>query len=266
MPDRGADMVTFFLQHFVGLSLRLKKPDGSQQADVYSCFVIEMNDQWFLVTAGHILKRIHEELLPRCEVLECTLFDAWHARADRRPVPFNLHDNDHFEADVDEEGIDVGFLPLSDVHRRLLAANHIRPFDAVGWRGDLDAMTGFAVLGMPTQLIESVERRGIIDTIKFRPIMLSVRRVPEPSEMKKPFLRFYGEHAAVLHNEFGGTLDDLDGLSGGPILGFRPTNEGAKYHLVAIQSGWHKGLRVVTGPLFSRIALALAAYLADAKG
>jgi hypothetical protein len=136
------------------------------------------------------------------------------------------------------------------MHRRLLVANGIRPFDVVGWRGDLDAMTHFVVLGMPTQFIEPVEKGGDIAVLKFAPVMLSLTRVAEPDEMKKAFPRFYGQHAPVMHNELAGTLHHLDGLSGGPILGFRPTDRGTKYHLVAIQSGWHRGLRIVTGPLF----------------
>jgi hypothetical protein len=127
-------------------------------------------------------------------------------------------------------------------------------------------MTHFAVLGMPTQFIEPVEKAGGIALLRFAPVMLSLTRVAEPPEMKKPFPRFYGQHAAVMHNEAGGTLHDLDGLSGGPILGFRPTDQGTKYHLVAIQSGWHRGLRIVTGPLFPRIAQALAAFLASGNG
>jgi hypothetical protein len=55
----------------------------------------------------------------------------------------------------------------------------------------------------------------------------------------------------------------MDGLSGGPIIGFRPVEGGTKYHLVAIQSGWRRDLRVVAGPLFAIIADALAQHLAE---
>jgi hypothetical protein len=266
MPDGSEEALKFFLRHFVGLNLTVKLPDGSQKADAYSCFVIEMEGKWFLATAGHILNRIYKEILPRCEVLACSLYDAWHKDMEQAPIPFNLYDNDHFEAHEEEEGIDVGFLPLSDMHQRLLVANGIRAFDAVGWRGDLNAMTRFAVLGMPTQFIAPLERVATgVAVLRFAPIMLSLTRVAEPAEMKKPFPRFYGQHAPVMRNELGGTLYDLDGLSGGPILGFRPTDQGDKYHLVAIQSGWHRRLRIVTGPLFQQIAGALAEYLAEAK-
>jgi hypothetical protein len=127
-------------------------------------------------------------------------------------------------------------------------------------------MTVFRVLGFPTQFIESVRRGGSIDSVNVRPIFLRLERVPEPAQMKREFPRFYGRHAVTLHSAESGDLHELDGFSGGPILGFRPTPDGLNYHLVAIQSAWRRDLRVVTGPMFAPVAEALAAYLADAEG
>jgi hypothetical protein len=36
-------------------------------------------------------------------------------------------------------------------------------------------------------------------------------------------------------------LDDIDGMSGGPILAFKPDAEGRqRYWVVAVPSGWHR--------------------------
>ena len=48
--------VRFYMRHVVALNVECDMPDDTRGRDVYSCFVLEMMGEWFLVTSGHGLK------------------------------------------------------------------------------------------------------------------------------------------------------------------------------------------------------------------
>ncbi len=253
-PELDGQIITFYLQHMVALNVAWEGPDGVPQRDAYACFVLEVRGEWFLVTAGHSLADLYSAL-PKYRRVQCSLFDAWHKRASRVPVPFPLLEAKHFL--VDEDGLDLGVVHLESHFRRMLAANGIRAFDEKAWRHPPDDMLlRYALIGFPEQFIErQVTSSGSVQ-LSVNPTLIYLERVDPPPEMSKPFPCFYGKLPDRLYNEHtGASLDEMTGFSGGPILGFSVNNEGQmKYFLVALQSAWRRDLRVLRGPLMSVVA------------
>jgi hypothetical protein len=247
-PEFDDRFVRQYLRHVVALNVECDMPDGTRGRDVYSCFVLEMWGEWFLATSGHGLEKLRAGL-PKLPNVSCSLFDAWHPGASRFPIPFPVLDARTFAVDFD--GLDLGLVLLDELFRRGLQANGIVPFIESTWRKPPAGMRLHAVIGFPEQFIT---RRP--DAAAVLPTFVYMNAVEGPPEMAKPFPRFYGKLPPHLVNPHtGATLTDMDGFSGSPIVGFNVKDDGqVSYFLVAIQSGWHSGLRVVTGPLLPAIA------------
>ena len=255
MGQRETDdqIVRFFMQHVVALNVAWDSPDGQRHRDAYTCFVLEFRGVWLLLTAGHSLLKLYDAL-PRYSRIECSLFDAWHAKASTPPVPFALLDASRFVMDAD--GFDLGAVCLEPIYRRALEANGIRAFDERAWRNPPPDMLCHALLGLPDQFMNRrVTSTGSVE-LSVNPTLIYVNRIDPPTEMAKPFPCFYGKLPDNLHNPTAGTtLHEMSGFSGAPILGFKANDKGQmKYFLVAVQSAWRRDLRVVVGPLVSAIA------------
>ncbi len=247
-PEFDDRFVRFYLRHVVALNVECDMPNGTRGRDVYSCFVLEMWGEWFLVTSGHALKDLLS-ILPERKNVSCSLFDAWRPAASRFPIPFSLLDARSLAVFVD--GLDLGLVHLDELFRRGLQSNGIVPFIESTWRKPPAGMRLHAVVGFPEQFID---RRP--DTAAVLPTFVYMDAVEPPPEMAKLFPRFYGKlppHFVNPHT--GATLTDMDGFSGAPIIGFHVKEDGqVSYFLVAIQSGWRSDLRIVAGPLLPAIA------------
>ncbi len=88
-----------------------------------TCFVLEMWDQWLLVTAGHVL--LEHLYSPDCEHVTCSIYDAWKKGASQHPIPFPLPE---MRFALDEDGLDLGLTPVDGFFRRLMEANGVRAF------------------------------------------------------------------------------------------------------------------------------------------
>jgi hypothetical protein len=256
-PGLDDRIIAFYLQHVVALNIAWDDAKGERQRRVYSCFLLEVGGEWFLVTAGHSLKDLYYSL-PKLRGVECNLFDAWHKGASRVPVPFPLLEAQHYLIDDDQTGLDLGLVHVESHFRRMHAKNGIRAFDEKAWRNPPPEklLPRHALVGFPDQYTQrQVAADGSVH-LAVRPSLLYLERVAPPMEMLKPFPCFYGKLPDRLENEHTGeTLDDIAGLSGAPILGFMESGEGQlKYFLVAIQSAWRRDLRVLRGPMMSILA------------
>jgi hypothetical protein len=65
-----------------------------------------------------------------------------------------------------------------------------------------------------------------------------------PDEMKKPFLRHFFRIISGL-DDVDPPIDDLGGMSGGPIFAARDVQGEKRYWLVGVQSTWRRDIRVV---------------------
>jgi hypothetical protein len=251
-PELDDQIVRFFMRHVVALNVAWDAPDGTREGDACTCFVVEIWDEWFLVTAGHVLKDLYS-VIPKRQHVECSLFDAWHEGASRFPVPFSLLDAKYFA--LDEDGLDLGLVHLDPLYRSALQANGIKAFDERAWRNPPRDMLRHALIGLPDQFIEQHTTSSGSVAVLVSPTLVYLEAVDPPPEMATPFPRFYGKLPDRLYNPHtGASLEEMTGFSGGPILGFKLNSDGqVKYYLVAVQSRWRRKLRVVAGPLMPSI-------------
>ena len=254
------NFVRFFSQHLVALNVACDSPGGVQVADAYSCFVLEIGDECFLVAAGHSLMALYAEL-PKRTGVKASLFDGWMRTASQEPIPFDLLGATRFV--VDENGLDLGVIHLPPLHVRNLRANGIKPFDEKGWREPPPSseMVRYAVIGLPERFIERETMKSGAARVSVNPTFVYLEGVDAPEDMKRSFPCFYGKLPDKLYNPNAGvSLEDMAGFSGGPIIGFskRPHGDGElRYHLIAVQSAWRRDHRVVVGPLMSVVAVGL---------
>lgn len=203
-----------------------------------------MKDHWFLVTAGHILQDL-DELIDsgKREIVNAHIVDTFAINTvSSVPIPFDYPDSDRFYINDDDLGLDCGFIYLEPGIRRLLEANGIKALDENVWLLHADSYDSYALLGFPAELTHSEfgnSATGMGHQIKLNLIMTPIRKLSEqPDNTAKVLLpRFY----AKLHDKL--PLNDIDGMSGGPIFGFKLENGGLRYWLVAIQSGWYRSIK-----------------------
>jgi hypothetical protein len=255
-PERDHEIVRFFMQHVVALNVAFDGRDGNQQADAYTCFVLEIRGEWFLVTAGHTLKDLYSALPSRTGV-QCSLFDGWRLGASYFPIPFDLLGASHFL--TDEDGLDLGLIHVQQFYRRGLEANGTRAFGEAAWRDPPEDAEKYALIGLPDQFItrEATAHGTVI--VRVKPTLVFLRAVRPPADMNRPFPCFYGALPDHLYNPISGaSLEGMTGFSGGPILAFKSDRDGhAKYFLVAVQGAWRPDYRVVVGALMRVVGRAL---------
>jgi hypothetical protein len=258
--------VRFFSRHLVALNVAWDGSDGARRAAACSCFVVEINGFWVLLTAGHILKELSDDL-PSVTGVRSSLFDGWAPTASQLPIPFDLLAGDRYV--VDEDGFDLGLVRLPWLVEQNLRANRIVPFAETGWRNPppTETLFRYAVIGLPEQFIT---RESTEDSLRVavNPTFVYLNRVEPPTDMRKPFPSFYGRLADDLYNPHAGvSLEGMAGFSGGPIIGFAKRDNGeVAYHLIAVQSAWRRDHRVVVGPLMAAVAAQLDREIAASAG
>lgn len=239
--------VTFFCQHLVAIALVVEDESGNRQADAYTCFVLEVRGVWVLATAGHVVERLDAILASaKLKVVECSLYDGWsgrHGGGDAK-VPFNLSDAVRVGIDDDRQGIDVGLIGVPPLVRRTLEANGIVALSERTWRNVPDDLEVHFIIGLPQELIENIKAGDRLTHLAFEPVLVRVVACDAPAVMAKPTRRFYGKIPGALED---GGISDIEGMSGGPIIGMRSRDGELRYFLVAIQSGWRKDLQVIAG-------------------
>ena len=230
---------------------------AKRESDAFSCFVMEVMGQWFLVTAGHVIQRL-EALQEHYDQVDYQLFDGWNPSSGEltTPVPFNLNEARKFKVDEDN-GLDLGCLEIPQFIRRSLEKHGIKALSEIHWKHDPRLCERYFLLGLPTEFLDFRGKERVIEYMRLGATLIPADPVPEPQTMKKEYERICGKVADQLEDRDGRTLADIDGMSGGPIFGIRKVREGYAYSLVGIQSAWMKGLRVIAGTPALRLGLAL---------
>lgn len=118
------------------------------------------------------------------------------------------------------------------------------------------AFSLYKILGFPSHLVQySVTSSGEL-VGGFQPVMFNIDRLsPSDVEDVPADIWFVG----CIPPEV--TIKDIKGMSGGPIYGFRKSENGQWfYHVVALQSWWRKESRTVFGcsvPIFAEAVRAV---------
>jgi len=239
-PADNDALVQFFHRHVVPIYFSFKK--GSERsACVVTSFVMSIYDQWFLVTAGHCIEEIEENLskgyeIERCRLIDFMGFDAPHTE----PIPFDYSESAATKLCYDPT-YDYGLLFLDEHYVRLLRANGVQALTEEVWEQQPDTADFYMLLGVVGQLSEATPTAASVTSTLLKVIELPER--PDAFvETTAPTL--WGE---VLVRE---PVTDIMGMSGGPVFSFRRTEDGKlRYWLHAVQSRWIPSRRLIAACL-----------------
>lgn len=244
-----AALLALFQRHFVALRVTVSKPGTADQSETYSCFVLSVDDEWFLVTAGHCLDKLTRAQKAGFKVT-ADLFDGLGINAKfRTSVPFDYEGAE--PVSLDEFGADYGVLHLNYIYRKQLEANGLVPIDERGWllRPSNYAPLAYLLLGIPEKL---TQRTG--SAMRYWCSVNQIKELPErPDYIDEPRVpTLYG--TITLQDD----IDSISGMSGGPIFSMQLDGDGQlKYWLHALQSGWWPTERVIGAPLIGPLGRVL---------
>jgi uncharacterized protein (DUF433 family) len=251
-----ADMLRFFCDHLVVLGgsyvpLDAQRHDaGAEKFFAFSGFILSVREVWCLVTAGHAIQELEDNLgARRIRLANCCLADYFGSKPRvAEPMPFDYADCGKIFIDDEKEGLDFALLTIRPFYQMSLEANGIRAISEVNWVAqDVSACELFALLGLPNCLVDKpweLVPHGDRFAGVINPALVTVEATTlPPDEMPDSrFPWFVGRVGAATG------LPDVVGMSGGPIFGFAKRPGGLwEYWIVAVQSRWRSSSRVIFG-------------------
>ena len=228
--------------------MEAKNRDGSvvRGDEVYSGFLMILADRLYWVTAGHCLKGLDKRIRRReATVVRCSLMDCfgWEARH-LEPIPFAYELDRGVYLDDGKLGMDFALVPLDGNTCDLLAANKVKAIGRENWiHQEKMEFDFYRMLGIPRDCAGAAPQSGGDEGIQMRTVLIAVDRL-EPSAVSNASSAdwFIGR----INPEV--TIETIEGMSGGPIYGFRRTPAGQLvYHVVALQSRWRPESRIIFG-------------------
>src|SRR5262249_40931542 len=152
-------------------------PRNDAECHFRSGFIMEVEQQWFWTTAGHVLEAFQRDGFQHPNQLaeEFRLLDSFGTGAiDEHYVPFDYELAwKYFEHD-DALGLDYGVVALGELEKRALQKNNIIPVTVADWQNlDYQSSRDLFVMGFPTDCID----------LQYADILggFSVRGKPAPS-------------------------------------------------------------------------------------
>lgn len=231
-------------KHFVCLSYRATFPEvGPEVQQCFaSCFVAEISDLWWLITAGHVITGIKQAMAQGGRVSEFSLHDKL-AGNDFFAVPYSFNADEWVVLDSKEDGTDFAAAPLHVLEAMNLQAGGIKPIDAALWGSEpLDQYSHWLLAGIPDES-HTVERGRRVLKLTLFPVA--------PTSAPASVVTKPGEHLAFakllrLPSVDGVVVNDLAGMSGGPIFGLKEGEAFFRYWLIGVQSGWYSASRIIS--------------------
>ncbi len=236
MPN-NSKLVGFFNKHLVPIYFTCQK-DNDIQNFVVTSFVLSIDSQWFLITAGHCISeiekliKIHGYKINSCSLIDSLGLDARHFE----PIPFDYITSK--PVCLSENGdFDYGVIFLSSYYKKLLELNHIQPLNEEVWKKQSAKIDFYMLIGIPYKLIKVTPNNLEIKTT-LHEVKLIDKRPEEFPDTDTPL--FYG---CITLDE---SVTDIEGMSGGPIFGFYKNDKNElRYWLVALQSTWIKKFKFI---------------------
>lgn len=249
-------------RHFVCLSYWTQRGDEPPKQYFASCFVIQIENAWFLVTAGHVIRGIENAIGAGITHHTFSLNDQL-ARASGATRQFNLpYYFDHNEwvvVEGDPEGTDYAAGILRPLFAAGLLAGGVKPIEERAW--GLESAANYApwlLLGVPAESHQAVNG---VNTVKLTLLPLKPASAPPGAMVEsRTFARIVsapGDTAVV---------NDIVGMSGGPIFGIRLVEQSIKYWVIGIQSSWFSASRIVSFCEVSQFFLSIKEALHVAAG
>ena len=249
-------LIGFMFRHFLSLGWHVQPVDSKGNATGPSTGIctsgclFEYRGLYSILTAGHVLKYVEKEFLKsgKYVVHGCCLIDTFgNDVISKHPIPFVYEDAATFFIDNEADGLDFGLVTLSEYYLKLLDKNGVVAVREENWRNQLKAkIDWYAMMGLPSCYTKVTNQ--IIDGRSYTDYgvsltMFRINRLDKAPE----------DSTVTSYERFVGQIDDrtpikdIDGMSGGPIVGFGKSDGKDAYWIVAIQSGWLPVRRVTFG-------------------
>jgi hypothetical protein len=271
--NSGAEaLLKCLCRHFVSLqgTYVLFDEAGRQRVDetffAYSGFVIAIEDVWWFVTAGHVLKELHERSQNRqVRIKYLSLFDGFHDAPHEGGIPFSLDGAGQWWIDNDDWGLDAGVILLSPCYRAPLEANGVVPITPGCWEGIEEIQfDAYAVLGLPDHFLEKKPTIGVRGerVIGGGRAVLTFLTSSDAQPREKPIPRLPWFVGSLKASE--AELKNMVGMSGGPVFCLKNRQgQPPLYGVVAIQSWWDKERRLALATRLPVFLSALADHLVE---
>jgi len=242
--------------HFLLITFVATKPDGSQVRETRSAFIVDVRGVWLLMTAGHVLRTLREEY-PRIGVttsrFELQDRFAGSSFSGHAGVPFHFDSTACME--LDEEWGDFGLIPLDALTVSQLKRGNVIAIKESAWgTRPLEEYTHLLLTGVPSETVTHEPGQMVLRHTLIPLALCPPNEQPPAGQVGKIKARLLQDESELAQ------LDDIDGMSGGPIFGVRDVDGVARYFLVGVQSGWLRQSRIVT---FSAAAPVLKQLRAD---
>lgn len=229
-------------QHFVTLSCVQRLPDKSEDKSlVFSGFLIEIEDIWLYVTAGHVLRDIRNAIEAGAK------FETWRL-ADKVAIPYEFDLEKWRIIEQEEHGLDYAALWLDPLYCRQLEAGGAVPIPKVGWGNHVTEYDYAVLVGVPSETVKYDQQTIITGRL----VMIPLKRSEAPEcAGRKAENQFYAQL-----NDLG-DVKDIDGMSGGPVFTLKKTDGEWMYTVIGVQSGWYRDSQLIAACPFSSFGVVL---------
>lgn len=242
----------FLFRHFLALGFVVEDFDAQGKSKGVRGFCIsgtlfDYKGIYSILTAGHILDDIQREMTAgRFKIRSCYLLDHFgHEGVFQEPIPFDYEGAPKDYVYDKQAGLDIGLVVLRDYYLALIARNGLKSVGEANWRlHSKDKFDFFLMLGLPTcwsdvRFFEGPDKTPKVEFLSSATCFRVHRRSRRPGGVPiTTFRRFIGHISPKIK------IDNIEGMSGGPIYGFKKTDAGLVYWVIAVQSGWIERRRI----------------------
>ena len=240
-------------RHFVSLSCVQGFSTGPEKLLLFSGFVAEITGEWFYVTAGHILRDVQLAINAGSAFSIWRLGDqtAAHGKFEHTAIPFDFEIEKWIVIEEGESGMDYAAVHLASLYRLQLEAGGVEALAKDAWSNHISAFDHWALAGIPSESVLYDGKTNIGAHFVLAPLI----EADIPAQAGK---RAENQFYAQLGEGSEGLVKDLDGMSGGPVIGLKHSDGiGWRYAVIGVQSAWYPSIRTVAICPFSSFALAL---------
>lgn len=244
-------------RHFVSLSCIRHLPNSPEEKIfVFSGFLVLIADDWFYVTAGHILRDI------QLVVQAGASFSTWRLddqtagnRFNGAAIPFEFDLNDWIVIENQEVGLDYAAVKLDNFYRRALAVGGAEPIDSAAWSDHVTEHDYWVLMGIPSETVTYDSKTIIEAKIVLAPLQPALPPRNSSNVSENYFFASIIEGVPDI-------ISDIDGMSGGPIFSLTEVEGKWFYNVIGVQSAWYKDSKVIAACPFSTFAAELEKLMA----
>ncbi|MBS0497405.1 MAG: hypothetical protein JSR51_07150 [Proteobacteria bacterium] len=244
----------------------LKENSGKCAVYNFSAFVVEINDRWFAISAGHIFRELKLAVSHGAKLSNWQIDDSIVSSKPQPACPISIDlDKDVYSLCDEVKGMDYAYIELDFLTKLALSKEGIAAIPQSVWSAkDLEEFSLWLLIGTPTALAKLVFEEPIVKN--YATIQLErVNNVPHGlcnTKYPRLYAKIYFESVIEAKHGF-----DIGGMSGGPIFGLRPFTDSTpyEYRLIGIQSAWNGKDSVALCPAFPYIQV-IANHLSLANG